>query len=370
MDRDTALEVLGLEPGADAKAIKRAYHKRIKKTKPDRDPEGFRRLREAYERLKSGAPAQPEASPEWSSRRPATQRTLNALAVHRALDEGRFADAHAIVMDPRWADALLDDPDRSYAEVTRRVGLATILDHRPAYELVAATYPEVFRPNDPDLEFLLGFGREWQYLLQVSDVPPEVRTFVAKVLIVAPETRPTLARGLALWFWRDRRSATRALVGLLEYHPGVATLLYQEVRAFDDSIPTGGPIPLSGVPTPNARVRLALIWFPLALLLTTQLAVAAVEGPSIGNAGLALVLSVVGFLALGDPLRHPKFHGKVVDSCLVHDQPPRPVIERLRPLRGSREELSRHAVLDFAFRVGRLARLGPNPGERPEASPR
>lgn len=40
--------VLELEAGADAGAIKRAYAARLKKTRPDEDPEGFQFLNDAY----------------------------------------------------------------------------------------------------------------------------------------------------------------------------------------------------------------------------------------------------------------------------------------------------------------------------------
>ncbi|MCA9699641.1 MAG: J domain-containing protein [Myxococcales bacterium] len=51
MDRDEALSLLGVDAGADPRTVKRAYLRRLKKTKPERDPEGFKRLREAYELL-------------------------------------------------------------------------------------------------------------------------------------------------------------------------------------------------------------------------------------------------------------------------------------------------------------------------------
>lgn len=41
--------VLGLEPTDNARAIKRAYAKRLKTTKPDEDPEGFQTLYESYQ---------------------------------------------------------------------------------------------------------------------------------------------------------------------------------------------------------------------------------------------------------------------------------------------------------------------------------
>ena len=52
-----ARRLLGLEPGADAAAVKRAYRRLTLEHPPDRDPEGFRRLREAYELVSHPLPA-------------------------------------------------------------------------------------------------------------------------------------------------------------------------------------------------------------------------------------------------------------------------------------------------------------------------
>lgn len=46
-----AREVLGVESDADARAIRRAYRKKVAAHPPDRDPEAFRKIRSAYERL-------------------------------------------------------------------------------------------------------------------------------------------------------------------------------------------------------------------------------------------------------------------------------------------------------------------------------
>jgi len=45
----TCWEVLGLSADADARSIKRQYATLLKRTRPDENPEGFQRLREAYE---------------------------------------------------------------------------------------------------------------------------------------------------------------------------------------------------------------------------------------------------------------------------------------------------------------------------------
>lgn len=43
--------VLGLEETADDEAVRAAYLAALRKSPPDRDPEGFRRIRDAYEAL-------------------------------------------------------------------------------------------------------------------------------------------------------------------------------------------------------------------------------------------------------------------------------------------------------------------------------
>ncbi|HEY0552623.1 MAG TPA: J domain-containing protein [Thermoanaerobaculia bacterium] len=55
MTLDEARAELGIDPSASSDEARRAYLRGVKTRKPETDPEGFRRLREAYERLTAGA---------------------------------------------------------------------------------------------------------------------------------------------------------------------------------------------------------------------------------------------------------------------------------------------------------------------------
>ncbi len=46
-------ETLGLERGADEAEIKQAYFNLVREHPPERDPEGFKRIRAAYEKLRA-----------------------------------------------------------------------------------------------------------------------------------------------------------------------------------------------------------------------------------------------------------------------------------------------------------------------------
>ena len=52
MDAAGALSELGLEAPTSAEQVRRAYLKAVRIHSPERDPEGFRRVRDAYELLK------------------------------------------------------------------------------------------------------------------------------------------------------------------------------------------------------------------------------------------------------------------------------------------------------------------------------
>ena len=49
MDHKQAFHILGTEPSGDEAGIRQAYRKLLAKNNPEDDPEGFKRLRRAYE---------------------------------------------------------------------------------------------------------------------------------------------------------------------------------------------------------------------------------------------------------------------------------------------------------------------------------
>lgn len=84
-----AYALLGMPEDADERAIKRAYAQRLKLTRPDEDPEGFQRLREAY-----------KAALEACAWRTAElQADAEAEAEHRARSDTRVRDTHSRVRD-------------------------------------------------------------------------------------------------------------------------------------------------------------------------------------------------------------------------------------------------------------------------------
>ena len=81
--------ILGIAPTRDEAAIKRAYAQLLKKHRPDRDPDGFIRLREAYETALAGG------------------EQYNTFADNTAVEPPELLDARALRRS--WRQAKSDD---------------------------------------------------------------------------------------------------------------------------------------------------------------------------------------------------------------------------------------------------------------------
>jgi hypothetical protein len=106
-DTDDPYLLLDVRPGASAEQIRRAYLRRVKVWKPDRHPAEFRRVREAYDRLR-------EQEKWFDAWRQAGE------VVRRAAEEAARAEADAEApADPQAADASARSETKPGAEAPR-----------------------------------------------------------------------------------------------------------------------------------------------------------------------------------------------------------------------------------------------------------
>lgn len=97
---------LELEPGASPAEVKKAYFRLVRQFTPEKDPEHFKLIRQAYEALKDGGP------PPETSAFPEPEDSLLKEAIQWALQEirrGNYEEASAI-----YQNALKLRPDEPY----------------------------------------------------------------------------------------------------------------------------------------------------------------------------------------------------------------------------------------------------------------
>lgn len=102
-DTDDPYVLLDVRPGATPEQIRRAYLRRVKQWKPDRHPAEFRRVREAYDRLRE--------QEKWFD---AWQKAGDV--VRRAAEEVARAEAEASDEGAASPAAEAEDDDRAHAE--------------------------------------------------------------------------------------------------------------------------------------------------------------------------------------------------------------------------------------------------------------
>jgi curved DNA-binding protein CbpA len=125
-DSDDPYVLLDVRPGASAEQIRRAYLRRVKVWKPDRHPAEFRRVREAYDRLREHE----RWFDAWRQAGEVVRRAAEEAARAEADDPSQRADAatddepadaedETDAEDAEWARAVIEDDaawERSAAE--------------------------------------------------------------------------------------------------------------------------------------------------------------------------------------------------------------------------------------------------------------
>lgn len=114
--------VLGIAPTQDLSLIKQAYARQLKNTRPDQDPQGYQRLREAFDAARNASPPSgrttplpqglagdteaPDAAPEAVSPAPVVVREDPARLAFKAKAR---ANRVALAQIPQIIDAMMDD---------------------------------------------------------------------------------------------------------------------------------------------------------------------------------------------------------------------------------------------------------------------
>ena len=84
MNREEAFRILGIEATKDERALKSAYREKLTVTNPEDDPEGFKRLRRAYEEACGYARETEDA--EGDEQEPPRDTTPSGLWLERAVE--------------------------------------------------------------------------------------------------------------------------------------------------------------------------------------------------------------------------------------------------------------------------------------------
>ncbi|WP_050182034.1 sodium/calcium exchanger protein [Domibacillus robiginosus] len=119
----TYWDILGIEPVDDLSALKKAYAKKLKVHHPEEDPEGYQRLREAYDtltkELKRGT--DPFTPKQESQAQTAVQEAPVNTYTYEEEEEPPFVYTSEQAAEENAVGALLQQAEQLYEDITQRI---------------------------------------------------------------------------------------------------------------------------------------------------------------------------------------------------------------------------------------------------------
>ena len=142
-----ALAELGLQPGADPETVRRTYLRLIKTRKPESDPEGFRRAREAFEIARGAGEIAffaAESERRHSPPTPATPESgPSAPSSHGdAAPPPPAVDPFAVFLDD-WRAVPASAGNRARVEIAQQAIAELPRDPRPAFSIITGNTREI-----------------------------------------------------------------------------------------------------------------------------------------------------------------------------------------------------------------------------------
>lgn len=216
---DEALQILGIEVSAGKKGARRAYLKLIKVHKPDRDPEMFRRIREAYERVDAEIefqarffrPATPAPAPEP----PPAILTARSSALDALLERAPPPSEPPRPPEAPRIEARPSTPPRIEQRPPDPVRIETRTPEAPRIEPRAADPLLIAIADDP---LLLRVHADPQVRIEPLSGPPEPEPVLHFEPPARPEVPPSvlLARALACMVDGEGKGADRLALEAFE----------------------------------------------------------------------------------------------------------------------------------------------------------
>lgn len=221
MDLDEARSILGVDEACTADALRRAYFRTAKRHKPDLDPDGFRRVREAYELILGNALglADSPANDDEPRRAPTPQPATELDRLHRIvehLDRDAVTDAALELIEllrlRQVSTEVVSPPPELMLFVF--LELQTLGQHDIARELVDAFQNAGSALNEHTM------GQDavviWLYVRELMDVEPRLASEVKRAIASALQGEDLLACRHQILVWAKSQpalaSATRAML--------------------------------------------------------------------------------------------------------------------------------------------------------------